>query len=129
VLPIVAVDLKEHRFSAYATLRRGKYRMPQVGEIHLLVSYGINELELGSILLKELIRLGEEREFHLLKAEVPTEQERLTVAFEDAGFELCANLENVPEKRKAGQRFHVMIKHLTQAETSSGDGLGSVNPN
>ena len=129
VLPIVAVELKEHRFSAYAALRSGKYPMPLVGEINLLVSYDINELELGSILLKELIRLGEEREFHLLKAVVPTEQERLSMAFEDAGFECCANLENVTEKRKAGQRSHVMMKHLAQTETSGADGLGSVNPN
>jgi L-amino acid N-acyltransferase YncA len=87
ILPLVAVDLEEHRFIASANLHLGQDAARLAGEISLYVSESFHELGLHSLLVDELIRLAEKNNVRWLRAEVlgacPKTREILTAK----GFE------------------------------------------
>lgn len=69
ILPLVAVDLEEHRFIASANLHLGQ-DASLAGEISLYVSEPFHGLGLHSLLVDEIIRLAENHNLRWLKAEV-----------------------------------------------------------
>jgi L-amino acid N-acyltransferase YncA len=70
ILPLVAVDLEEHRFIASANLHLGQDAASLAGEISLYVSEPFHGLGLYSLLVDELIRLAERHDLRWLRAEV-----------------------------------------------------------
>ena len=94
VLPLVAVDLKGHRFVANANLHRGNHAARHVGEIRIFVAEPFRDLGLGSVMLDELINLALKENLHWLKAEVIADHKKVIKAFQDKGFEVKANLDD-----------------------------------
>jgi GNAT superfamily N-acetyltransferase len=87
ILPLVAVDLEEHRFIASANLHLGQDASRLAGEISLYVAEPFQGLGLHSLLVDEIIRLAENRNLGWLKAEVLGTCRRTREILTAKGFE------------------------------------------
>jgi L-amino acid N-acyltransferase YncA len=94
VLPLVAVDLEEHRFLAGALLKRGKHTAGHTAEVQLLVPGPYRDLGLDAIFLEELISLASQSDLQLLKAEVAVEDQHAIRTFRDQGFKIRAAMDD-----------------------------------
>ena len=94
VLPLVAVDLKDNKLIADATLHRGKHAAKHIGEIRIFVSRSYRNLGLGSLMLEELINLAFQENLQWLKAEIIADHKKVIKAFRAHGFEQKALLDD-----------------------------------
>jgi L-amino acid N-acyltransferase YncA len=94
VLPLVAVDLEDHRIIADATLHRGKHAAKHIGEIRILVSRTFRNLGLGSLMLEELLNLALQENLTWVKAEIMAEHKKVIKAFRSKGFEQKCTLDD-----------------------------------
>lgn len=93
-LPLVAVDLEEHRFLAGALLKRGRDTASHTAEVQLWVPGPYRSLGLEALLLGELVTLASQSDLQLLKAEVAAEDQIAIRTFRDQGFKIRAALDD-----------------------------------
>jgi GNAT superfamily N-acetyltransferase len=94
VLPLVAVDLEQHRFLAGAFLKRGRHTAGHIGEVQLFVPGPYRALGLDALFLEELITLARRADLHLLKAEVTVEDEPAIRTYRGRGFKIRAAMDD-----------------------------------
>jgi L-amino acid N-acyltransferase YncA len=94
VLPLVAVDLDDHRIIADATLHRGKHAAKHIGEIRIFVGRAFRNLGLGSLMLEEMLNLALQENLMWVKAEVMADHKKVIKAFRSKGFEQKCTLDD-----------------------------------
>jgi L-amino acid N-acyltransferase YncA len=113
VLPLIAWDETTGEIAAVGSLHRmrGVYRF--VADIRVVVDKTHRNLGLGSIIIKELIELAVEQGLHVLRAEIPFENDLASRAFRQLGFEQKCILEGYFVTLKGKSRDVVlMLKRL-----------------
>ncbi len=93
-LPLVAVNLGDHRFVGGGILLKGKNTQQHIGEVRVFVSLLFRNLGLGSLIIDELINLAAGENLRYLKSEVVTGQTKVIKALSARGFVIKALLDD-----------------------------------
>jgi ribosomal protein S18 acetylase RimI-like enzyme len=121
VLPLVAVDLEQHRFLAGALLKRGRQTAGHTAEMQLFVPGPYRSLGLDALLVEELLSLARQSDLQLLKAEVLAEDQPAIRTLRDQGFKIRAAMDDFFQDRQ-GVTHDVVLLLLPLAPAPAGPG-------
>ncbi len=113
VLPLLALEESSSKISGLSTIHfmEGVHR--HVADVRVVVSRSHRKLGLGSALIKELIRLGNQIGLFYLRAEILAESKLALKAFRQLGFETACTLDSYFLSRQGTVRDVVhMYKRL-----------------
>lgn len=112
-LPLVAVAESNERLAGVATLHFMKGVHRHVADVRIVVGKDFRKQGLGSIMIKELLEVGNRERIHFLRAEILTENQLAIKAFRQLGFEAKCTLEDYFMNRKGETRdILLMLKRL-----------------
>ncbi len=113
VFPLLAFNKFGDRVLGVATLHFMQGVQRHVAEVRLVVGKDCRKVGLGSLMVKELIRIGNDLMLYYLVAEVPAENQSAVKAFRQLGFEVKCTLEDYFMTRQGKVRDIVlMMKRL-----------------
>ena len=109
VLPLVSWDEAEESIVGVSSLHfmQGVYR--HIADVRIFIGKGYRRLGLGSIMIKELIDIGNRLGLYFLRAETLAENQLAVKAFRQLGFESKCNLEDGFLSLKRGETRDVVL--------------------
>lgn len=113
VLPIIALNEGSGSITAVASLHFLGGIERHIAEVRIVVGKDYRKIGLGSVMIKEVVRIGNELRLYHLKAKIPTVNKSAVKAFRQLGFEVKCTLEDYFMTRSGTVRdVALMMKRL-----------------